>query len=124
MPKVDHLTSLQQQGPHAHPREAPVLEIEEDMIEAKARRVLHAEMSKRLEKGPMEEVMFKDDEEAARRVLQLEKRLREIAKIGVIKLSEEVRDARTRCGEGSRVLGSEGVVGIAKKSMMSRAYGP
>lgn len=51
-------------------------------------------------------------------MLQLEKTLREIAKIGVIKLTDEVRDARTSGGEGSKVLGSEGVVGIAEKSMV------
>lgn len=52
------------------------------------------------------------------RVLQLEKTLREMAKIGVIKLFDEVWDSRTSGGEGSRVLGSEGVVGIAEKSML------
>ena len=52
------------------------------MIEEKARKVLRAEMSKKLEKGRMKEVMPKDDEEGARKVVQLDKRLREIAKIG------------------------------------------
>jgi len=66
--KPGHLTCLQQRGPNAHPREASVLEIDEGMIEAKARSVLGAEMSKELEKHRMEEIMPKDDEEAARRV--------------------------------------------------------
>lgn len=42
-------------------------------------RVLHQEISKNLEKGRVKEVLLRDDEEVARKALELKKRLRVIA---------------------------------------------
>lgn len=90
-------------------------EIDESKIEAKARRVLREEKRKELEKGRVREVVPKDDDEAAKKALELEKRLRKTAQRGVIKLFNAVRAAQIKGEEGSRVLKSEGVVGIAKR---------
>jgi len=72
-------------------------------------------MSKRLEKGRVKKVMLKDDDEAARKALQLEKRLREIAhNMRVIKLSNAARAAQTKGEEGSRVLDTRELWGLRR----------
>jgi len=65
------------------------------------------------------------DDEAARKALELEKRLREIAQRGVVKLFNAVRAAQTKGEKGGKAVKGEGVVGIEKreeKCMVSPPY--
>ncbi|PUU77670.1 Rrp15p-domain-containing protein [Tuber borchii] len=110
-----HLTTTARKDPVLVRSKHSAVEIDESKIEAKARRVLREEKRKELEKGRVREVVPKDDDEAARKALELEKRLRKTAQRGVIKLFNAVRAAQIKGEEGSRVLKSEGVVGIAKR---------
>ena len=59
----------------------------------KTRRVVCADVSKQLEKGRMNGVMPKGDNEAARKAFRRKKRIREIVQIGAVKLPNTVRAA-------------------------------
>lgn len=110
-----HLTTTARKDPVLVRAKHSAMEIDESKIEAKARRVLREEKRKGLEKGRVREVVPKDNDEAARKALELEKRLRKTAQRGVVKLFNAVRAAQIKGEEGSRVVKSKGVVGIAKR---------
>lgn len=57
--------------------------IDESKLEAKARRVLKEEKRKELEKGRVKDVVPRGDDEAARKALELEKKLRKTAQRGM-----------------------------------------
>ncbi|CUS07486.1 unnamed protein product [Tuber aestivum] len=110
-----HLTTTARKDPVLVRARHSAAEVDESRIEAKARRVLREERRKELEKGRVREVIPKDDDEAARKALELEKRLRKTAQRGVIKLFNAVRAAQVKGEEGSRAVKREGVVGIVKR---------
>ena len=56
-----------------------MVEINKNNIEAKAGRLPNMEMSKKLEKGQVKEVVPTDDKKAAREKLEYEKRVRKMA---------------------------------------------
>ncbi|RPA94843.1 hypothetical protein L873DRAFT_1846299 [Choiromyces venosus 120613-1] len=92
----------------------PAVEIE-SKIEAKARRVLREEKRKELDKGRVKAVVPKDGDEVTRKALELGERCRKTAQRGVVKLFNVVRAAQIKREEGSRVVKSEGVVGIVNR---------
>jgi len=98
------------------------VEIEESKIEAKVRIVVGEEMRKNLKKGRVKEVVPKDDDEAVKKMLELEKELQEMAQGRVIELFNAVRVARTNGEEGSGAVKREGVVGIAKREEKGKIY--
>ncbi|RPB03432.1 Rrp15p-domain-containing protein [Choiromyces venosus 120613-1] len=110
-----HLTTTARKDPVLVRAKHSAAEIDESKIEAKARRVLREEKRKEMEKGRVRDVVPRDDDEAARRALELEKRLRKTAQRGVVKLFNAVRAAQIKAEEGSRVVKKEGVVGIGKR---------
>jgi len=61
-------------------------------------------MKKNLEQGRVKEVLPRDDSEGVRKALELGERVREIAKRGVIEISNAVRAAQTKGDGGSRVV--------------------
>lgn len=58
--------------------------IDDSKLEAKARRVLKEERRKELEKGRVKDVVPKEDDEAARKALEHEKKLRKTAQRGMV----------------------------------------
>ncbi|PWW78600.1 Rrp15p-domain-containing protein [Tuber magnatum] len=110
-----HLTTTARRDPVLVRAKHSAVGVDESKIETKARRVLREEKRKELEKGRVREVVPKDDDEAARKALELEKRLRKTAQRGVIKLFNAVRAAQIKGEEGSRAVKREGVVGLAKR---------
>jgi len=81
-------------------------------------------VGRNLEKGPVNEAVPKDNDEAARKSLELEQRLQEMVQRGVIGLFNVVRAAQTKGEKGSRAVKSEGVVGIAKMEEKGTIYPP
>ncbi|KAG0641657.1 Rrp15p-domain-containing protein [Tuber brumale] len=110
-----HLTTSARKDPVLVRAKHSAAGVDESKIEAKARRVLREEKRKELEKGRVKEVVPKGDDEAARKALELEKKLRKTAQRGVIKLFNAVRAAQIKGEEGDRVVKREGIVGIAKR---------
>lgn len=75
--------------------------IDDSKLEAKARRVLKEEKRKELDKGRVKDVVPKTDDEAARKTLEHEKRLRKTAQRGSLLLKVRVGSLLMgyRCGE-------------------------
>lgn len=75
--------------------------IDDSKLEAKARRVLKEEKRKELDKGRVKDVVPKTDDEAARKTLEHEKRLRKTAQRGWLLLKVLVGSLLMgyRCGE-------------------------
>ncbi|KAI5842942.1 Rrp15p-domain-containing protein [Morchella snyderi] len=89
--------------------------IDESKLEAKARRVLREEKRKELEKGRVKEVVPKDDDEAARKTLEHERKLRKTAQRGVVKLFNAVRAAQIKAEEAQKQVKQKGVVGMTNR---------
>ncbi|RPB07692.1 Rrp15p-domain-containing protein [Morchella conica CCBAS932] len=89
--------------------------IDESKLEAKARRVLRDEKRKELEKGRIKEVVPKDDDEAARKALEHERKLRKTAQRGVVKLFNAVRAAQIKAEEAQKQVKQKGVVGMTNR---------
>ncbi|KAH0605457.1 uncharacterized protein H6S33_004679 [Morchella sextelata] len=89
--------------------------IDESKLEAKARRVLREEKRKELEKGRIKEVVPKDDDEAARKALEHERKLRKTAQRGVVKLFNAVRAAQIKAEEAQKQVKQKGVVGMTNR---------
>ncbi|KAF4511139.1 hypothetical protein G6O67_002962 [Ophiocordyceps sinensis] len=91
-------------------------------LEAKARRHLKEQKRRALEKGRVKDVLLAangdvagDAETSTVQVLQTERKLREVAKRGVIKMFNAVRAAQVKAAEAERDVKKAGVIGINRR---------
>lgn len=77
-----HLTTKARKDPVLFRAKKFQENIDDSKLEAKARRVLKEEKRKELDKGRVKDVVPKTDDEAARKTLELEKKLRKTAQRG------------------------------------------
>lgn len=82
--------------------------IDDSKLEAKARRVLKEEKRKELDKGRVKDVVPKTDDEAARKTLEHEKKLRKTAQRGWLLLKIRVGSLLMGCRCGETVQCCEG----------------
>ncbi|KAM4056311.1 rrp15p domain-containing protein [Hirsutella rhossiliensis] len=91
-------------------------------LEAKARRHLKEQKRRALEKGRVKDVLLAtnsdvtgDPEASTAQVLQTERKLREVAKRGVIKMFNAVRAAQVKAAEAERDVKKTGVIGSNRR---------
>lgn len=91
-------------------------------LEAKARRHLKEQKRRALEKGRVKDVLLAtnsdvtgDPETSTAQVLQTERKLRDVAKRGVIKMFNAVRAAQVKAAEAEKDTKKAGVIGIKRR---------
>lgn len=92
-----HLTTKARKDPVLFRAKKFQENIDDSKIEAKARRVLKEEKRKELDKGRVKDVVPKTDDEAARKTLELEKKLRKTAQRGWSPLATRIGRVLTGC---------------------------
>ncbi|KAF3912928.1 hypothetical protein AA313_de0209375 [Arthrobotrys entomopaga] len=109
-----HLTSTARKDPILVRSKQTAHQIDDQKLEAKAKRLLSQQKREALEKGRVKDVIPKDDVsgEEVKSVMEKEKALRKIAQRGVIKLFNAVRAAQVKGEEAKRESKVKGTLGI------------
>lgn len=110
-----HLTTKSRSDPVLVRSKAKAQVVDENKLEAKARRVLAAQKRLELEKGRVREVLPKGNDGEASRVLEREKALRKTAQRGVVKLFNAVRAAQVQQEEAQAEVRKKGFVGLGNR---------
>ena len=110
-----HLTTKSRSDPVLVRSKAKAQVVDENKLEAKARRVLAAQKRLELEKGRVRDVLPKGNGGEASRVLEKEKALRKIAQRGVVKLFNAVRAAQVQQEEAQAEVRKKGFVGLGNR---------
>ncbi|EPS37713.1 hypothetical protein H072_8588 [Dactylellina haptotyla CBS 200.50] len=109
-----HLTSAARKDPILVRSKQTAHKIDDQKLEAKAKRLLTQQKREALEKGRVKDIIPKDDAsgEEVKAVMEKEKALRKIAQRGVIKLFNAVRAAQVKGEEARKDSKVKGTLGI------------
>lgn len=110
-----HLTTKSRSDPVLVRSKAKAQVVDENKLEAKARRVLVAQRRLELEKGRVRDVLPRVDNGEVSVVLEREKALRKIAQRGVVKLFNAVRAAQVQQEEAQAEVRTKGFVGLGNR---------
>lgn len=107
----------------AHAKENPILirstksakELEDQKLEAKARRLIKLEKRKAAEKDRVKTLVPLDDPERAKEILATEKRLKKVAQRGAIRMFNAILAAQS----GAKSMDESSILGVKKRDEMA-----